>query len=184
MSWSNFVTNSKIGKKYANVQFNEKMHPEIRELGEKWIINPDKNLILQGSCGRGKTFFLYSLIKGFLERRCVYSGLGQMRFYKSNVLDDKLLVEQKLYGRNTQLIEDISDYKFLFIDDLGVEKPYDRTLTDLWNIIDQRMEKENITVFSTNLSDKSIEETYGNRIYSRFKEYQRIQFKGIDMRDL
>jgi len=180
MKWDKFIELNDVGKKYqlADFESDTLMDPEIRNLGIAWAQKPSKSLVLFGDTGRGKTHFMYALIRKIVEK---YS-LACVRFFKSKKLDDRLLEEFKKHGTNSYFIEIVIEVSVLLIDDFGIERPTERSSRDMYEIIDGRLEHQRPTVISTNLSDSDIEEIYGKRILSRLKEYVWLNFEGDDLR--
>lgn len=179
MSWENFCELNKVGPRYQQVDFESDvlMPDEMRKGGIEWVNRPS-SLILSGAAGRGKTHFLHCLIRSLLNR----CDLSAIRLYKAKNIDDKLLLNFKEYGSSSHFIQHLVDIPALFIDDFGVERPTERMVRDIYEIIDGRYEWNRLTVITTNLSNADIKKTYGERIHSRLKEFRWIQFNGKDLR--
>lgn len=182
MSWEQFCELSNIGPKYreSTIYGNEVMEKSIREKGELWLENPKKSLILTGETGRGKTYFMFCLIRELLKKR----RISDLRWWKSKILDDKILEQFKEYGSSSYFLKTIKEISFLFLDDFGMERPTERAERDYYEIIDGRQEWDRPTVISTNLNASEMQKVYGKRIHSRFKEYVWITFDGNDLREI
>jgi DNA replication protein DnaC len=172
-----------VPKKYLNVNHerliikNDSKGRSFSEKAEVWLKNPF-SLILEGLPGRGKTYFLFSLIRGLLAKEPLY----KIRFFRSKDLDDKILDEFKLYGSSKTILKSVSEVEFLFIDDFGIERGTEKSERDYYEIIDKRIANELVTVISTNLDKNELTNMYGSRIASRLKECVGLKFEGNDLR--
>jgi DNA replication protein DnaC len=72
----------------------------------------------------------------------------------------------------------------LILDDLGVEFQTKFSLSVINSLINFRSARKLPTIISTNLSFEDIEELYGERLVSRFMEYEVLRFMGRDIRQL
>ena len=73
--------------------------------------------------------------------------------------------------------------KVLLFDDIGVSDISDVYLRDLTFLLDERIDKNLITIFTTNLSQKELEEKLNARIVSRILfNADVIAFEGEDRR--
>ncbi|MBP3913540.1 MAG: DNA replication protein DnaC, partial [Lachnospiraceae bacterium] len=69
------------------------------------------------------------------------------------------------------------------IDDLGTELTNTYTASELFRLIDERIQKKLATVISTNLSASEIKNRYSERISSRIgSSYQLLHLSGDDLR--
>tara|TARA_R110002126_G_scaffold77229_2_gene192653 strand:- start:2888 stop:3439 length:552 start_codon:yes stop_codon:yes gene_type:complete len=179
MSWETFCACNKVGSRYLNASFEDYtvMDTKIRQGGIDWVKKPH-SLVLSGQTGRGKTHFMYALIRNLLKS----CDISQIRLYKAKKLDDFLLHKFKEYGSASYFIDQLADIRALFIDDFGVERPTERTLREIYEIIDERHAHQKLTVLTTNLSNSQIKKVYGDRIHSRLKDYEWITFTGKDLR--
>jgi len=158
------------------------LHPKAYDLGME-IIDVDfkkiPSVILYGRAGRGKTYFMWSLA---IELTKKYCDSGLIKFVKSKMLDDQLLEASKDFGSPLGIINSLKGVKILMLDDLGMERSTDRVDRDYYDILDARSEWNKPVIISTNFEVKEIKETYGQRIFSRFKEYRWVKFEGDDLR--
>lgn len=181
--WHKFCLDHHIAPLYENASLENlriEKAEKLRKLGQEICKNPC-NLIITGSSGRGKTYYLHALMREFVEHRP--GGIPEMRYFRSLDLDADLLEE--IYERKTAryLIRKLAQVKYLFIDDWGTERATEKSERDFLDLIDQRINNQNFTFINTNLKFEDINEHYGVRLTSRLKEYMRIWFDGKDMRD-
>ncbi len=144
------------------------------------FINNPRNVVLWGGAGRGKTHFSFALMRGLLDKFPML--LRDMRFFKSKDLDDRILADTKQYGTASDFLRSLKQLDYLFIDDFGMERATDRAKVDYYDLIDARLYNMKTTIISTNLDERAMGEYFGERIYSRFKEFIWIEFDGPDLR--
>jgi len=162
----------------ASLEANDMMPTDRAALGEKWIQTPKRSLILAGDYGRGKTYFMFALLKGVIEK----FGIGVARFFRSKNIDDRIMEETRQYGAANYFLTTLKEIPLLFIDDFGVERSTERAERDYFELIDERVAWNRPTVVSTNLEDIEIKNYFGGRIHSRLKQSLRIDFEGKDLR--
>lgn len=177
MRWQHFCTLYEVPKRYTIASVSTLLETRSQEVALRWIKKPI-SLLLQGPPGRGKTHFMHALIRGILET----NDISAIRFIRSKQLDDRLLKEFREYGTSQDIIKTISDVQFLFLDDFGMERSTERTERDYYDIFDQRVANDRVTVISTNLTEQQILDFYGGRIESRLRESALLEFKGCDLR--
>lgn len=178
MSWQEFCQKNKMGSRFHDATFkNSVLDKEILSIAEKWILKP-ASLIIHGKSGRGKTYFSICLMKHIFD--CY--GWSSLRWFKSKQFDDLLISYIKSSGNAKDAIESFSDVPFFFLDDFGTESVGDHIQRDYFELIDYRWADEKVTVITTNLDEEEIKKAYGQRIYSRFRDYQWIEFNGEDLR--
>jgi len=163
----------------ASFEVTKYMPAERAAIGDAWLRNPRKSLLLIGPTGRGKTYFMHALMRGLLQKY----RLGALRFMKSKQMDDRMYSDFNQYGTASYFIEQLKEVPFLFIDDLGNERSGERTERDYYEVIDHRIEWEKPMVISTNAEDKDILNKFGARIHSRLKIASRVPFVGPDIRE-
>lgn len=173
-----------IPEKYKNASLEsaDKIEPKIIQLGKDFIQKhrgSERNLVISGKAGRGKTYFTWCLYRGLVEK---YEREHPFKFIKAKVLDDEILKQTREWGSATYYIQTLKEAGVLFIDDFGIDRGTERTERDYYDIIDGRWEEERPTVITTNLSPAQIENAYGQRIFSRLKDFKWINFLGEDLR--
>ena len=131
------------------------------------------NLLLMGRCGSGKSFLASCIAneistKGFsVIMLSAFSFVHRMLKYHTTFDSDKFTY-----------IDPLLDCDLLIIDDLGSENVLKNvTVEYLFHVINERMNANKHTVFTTNLDDEMICARYGERTYSRlFGSRQSIGF--------
>lgn len=151
----------------------------FREKGMRFVNRP-KSLILQGKAGRGKTHFMFALIKEmFLSKNL---RLCDIRYFDHVDLDRRLQEEFSKYKSSRGLIEQLCDCPILVLDDFGIDTGTQRHERDFYEVFNKRFGMNYITIISTNLDEEAIYKAYGERITSRFKDAAVIEFNGPDLR--
>lgn len=170
--------NSNISPKH-NIQI-------IKNIALSFIDNFDsideKNLLFTGNTGLGKTFLTNCIAYEILKK-------GKTVLYQtsSNMLDT--IIDYRFNKNNVtkKIYDSLSEVDLLIIDDLGTETINNMKLTELFNIINNRLLNQNNritkTIISTNLSLHNILQNYDERIFSRIiGHYNACRFFGDDIR--
>lgn len=119
----------------------------------------EKNLILMGSAGTGKSFLAQAVVTRALQN-------GQIAMYTTAGRLFKDFYNHRL-GENVDL-ERYEDVPLLAIDDLGTEiMTKNVTVEYFYNLISARETMGKATVIATNLTPEDFVSRYGDRIYSR-----------------
>lgn len=156
----------------------------IRDMTRNWAgqwpqVREDAGVLLSGASGLGKTFLLHAMARVMLDR-----GLNVivMSSYKAQEI-----MRKAYYSRDGQ--EDLNllmDTDVLFLDDLGTEPLLDNvTVSQYFNLFNERQNHQKACVISTNLSLKNLRERYTERIASRLLDRSRmmvIEMRGEDIR--
>jgi DNA replication protein DnaC len=136
----------------------------------KWFVKGNKNLILQGSVGVGKTTYLKAI---------------RLLLSITNYRYDNVIV-QAVNMQDIALISDDSftlckKCKILMIDDVGIEqvdvKKYGNIKSPFNEVIDARYFNNLSTIITTNLDNAALLEKYGERTSDRLREYAKITLK-------
>lgn len=138
-----------------------------------------QNVIFYGNVGTGKTF-LSSCIAGELLK----SGHSVLYFSATDLFTEINSARFSYDGEGFRdFLEDLYAADLLIIDDLGTEKTTDRTIADLFQLLNSRDQRRKSTLISTNLDLAKLTVLYSERISSRlgggFKGYG---FNGRDRR--
>lgn len=175
--WETAMEKFKIQSIYKNCSIdNCPLLPEsFVNIGRRWIKSSKKcSLYIHGNTGSGKTYFSLALFRAAIE-----FGVPWINFVRSFDLDEELLqsVETK---QETSVVKKYIEVPVLFIDDLGVERPTERMIRQLYAIIDGRVGENRLTVITSNLPVEEL--PLGGRINSRLSTYYSIEFPEQDLR--
>jgi DNA replication protein DnaC len=157
----------------------EVMHRVCLMFAEKFDETCD-NLILTGLAGTGKTFLCNCVAKELLDRgKTVFYATAPALF---RIYDDYRFGK----GDASELrgfVELAEGCDLLIIDDLGAEFVTSFTASELFNLVNTRGLNKKSVVISTNLTFEQLQETYTERITSRFHaSYKILPFFGADLR--
>lgn len=143
--------------------------------------NPrEKNLVLYGQPGLGKTFLCNCIAKALIDK-------GHIVVYQTSFRILEILEKHKFSREKDFAVEMayelLFDSDLLIIDDLGTEMTNSFTNSELFNILNSRLLSSKKTVISTNLSPLDISQVYSHRISSRINAYYTpLEFFGRDLR--
>ena len=138
------------------------------------------NLLFTGKTGLGKTFLSNCIARELIERyhSVVYLPASQMFdiFSRDRFSYDD---DEDLRSRAEYLME----CDLLIIDDLGTEMINTFTVSQLFTVIKERLNRANGTIISTNLPVNEMRDVFTERVMSRIiSAYQIIPFFGEDIR--
>ncbi len=140
----------------------------------------EKNLLLIGPTGTGKTHLSTAIAKVLIER-----GVEVLYDSAQNIISafekDKF---KSGYGPYEPEGSKYTECDLLIIDDLGTEFISQFTVSCLYNLLNTRINKGLATIISTNLSPTELSEKYEDRIYSRIvgRDSRILLFQGKDKR--
>lgn len=121
-------------------------------------------LIFVGPPGVGKTHLAGAILQAAINKG-IPSGL---------VTVPKLLEEVRQgysqAGADKHLMEKARTKRFLVLDDLGVERPTDWVLEQLYLLVNERYERQLPTVATSNYNVKDLESRIGSRVVDRLLE--------------
>lgn len=165
MTWELFCKNNLLSPKFQKASI-ENLSNDLKghkkQLIAEWVHNPT-SLVIYGDVGRGKTAFMFTLIREALKKY----PLWDFRLEKAKIMDDKMTESIRAYGTAAEICNKLKHVPYLFLDDLGTEKIGERTQRELSDILDHRYNFEYKTVITTNLDESAMQQTYGDRIFSR-----------------
>lgn len=137
-----------------------------------------ESILMMGGAGLGKTHLSLSIAKNAIRK-------GYTVIYNT-AINLFMQIEKEHFSREREedtltLIQ--NEAELLIIDDLGNESGSEFTRSQLFNIINTRMNKNLPTIINTNLSLDGIKKKYDERIASRlFTYYKILKFEGEDIR--
>ena len=137
-----------------------------------------RDLLLMGKSGLGKTFMLQCIARRVSERGHLPVYASAYRLFET---------ARRAYMENdSDIMASFLNADLLLIDDLGTEPLMNNvTVTQLFNLLNERQMAGRHTVISTNLSMSELQERYTERVTSRFLDAascRRLMFIGADIR--
>lgn len=145
-----------------------------------WSVKPRGNLLFHGLTGRGKTYAACAIMIFLMHKKGI--DIHDQKFVNISELNQVWVSNLNDHRQNYDLLCKLKECKVLVIDDLGVKVPSDSFLDFLYTIINHRSDKDEITIITTNLGSKELNEYYGPRILSRIGSGLNIKFTGEDFR--
>lgn len=135
-----------------------------------------KNILMLGKPGLGKTFMSDCIAKEILNK-----GYTVVYVRATSLFRD---YEEYKFGRKEDFdIGKLYNCDLLIIDDLGTENISKYGVSFLFDLINERIDKNKKIIMNTNFSMNEISKTYSARITSRIYEFFSIlHFKGEDIR--
>lgn len=168
-NFSSFKMNLFSKNPYMNYQTSpyDNMVSIVREI-KAYINNFDKetgNIFIWGDVGRGKTFLINSIAKELLDRNYSVVYMTSTKLFK--FLNDYHWAFEDRRENLEDLYEMIFDCDLLIIDDLGAETHRSTDQSNLFDVVNERMNKGLPIILSSNLDEGMIDEVYGPRVFSR-----------------
>lgn len=121
-----------------------------------------RDLVLSGSTGLGKTFLLHAMAEKLIERDVNVLLISAYRMQE---------ILRKNYFENEHGSSELQEADVLMIDDLGSEPLMQNvTVEQLFNLLNERQNRNLATVISTNLDMVTFRERYTERIASRLRD--------------
>ena len=145
----------------------ENMANIVKEI-KAYINNFDKqtgNIFIWGDVGRGKTFLINSIAKELLDRNYSVVYMTSTKLFK--FLNDYYWAFEDRRENLESQYEMIFDCDLLIIDDLGAETHRSTDQSNLFDVVNERMNKGLPIILSSNLNEDMISEIYGPRVFSR-----------------
>lgn len=164
-----------IGKRHSSVRFDDLKitHADQRAVFDKVKIYADnlvenykagRGLVMLGNVDTGKTQLASLIIKKAVDMQNGYSRLTT----EIDLLDDIARADNFAnHITQKEIVQKWVDYKFLAIDDIGVEGLTDKQRARLYAVINGRYAEGRPTIVSSNLDRKNLEKHLGKRNYSR-----------------
>ena len=137
-----------------------------------------KTVMMSGKSGLGKTYLMHAMAKLLLQR-----GFNVLMISAYRFLDT---ARKAYFSGNTEDLDLLMEADVLMIDDMGAEPLMENiTITQWFNLINERQLRGKATVISTNLSDSEMRTRYTERVASRLLDKSAsliLQFRGEDVR--
>lgn len=137
-----------------------------------------KNLLFTGPPGLGKTHLSLAVAEGVAR-----SGRLVMYVSAPHLMDE---LERGKFQKDAAALEYreiVFGCDLLVIDDLGTEMVTSYTRSEVYDLVNTRLNTSRPTIINTNLGLRDIEKKYTSRVYSRIAgTYAVVEFKGRDIR--
>ena len=137
-----------------------------------------RDLLLMGKSGLGKTFLMQCVARRVAERGHLPTSVSAYRFFET--------ARQAYLDNDGAKLAPLMEAELLLIDDLGTEPLMNNvTVTQLFNLLNERQMSGRHTILSTNLSMNELLERYTERVTSRLLDKGvclRVGFVGGDVR--
>ncbi|WP_099203657.1 ATP-binding protein [Miniphocaeibacter massiliensis] len=153
---------------------------EFKEYAKNFSVN-SKSLYISGDVGVGKTYICNSISSEIIK-----NGKNVVYMTSSNLMQQLRL---NLYSPFDKIEENQEKYNLLMesdlliIDDLGSENITDTSVSNLFNLINNRMILRKPIIISTNIPIDEISKVYDERIASRIKTFNHHAIIGDDLRN-
>ena len=162
--------------KGKDLDYAKRAYDNLRRFAEGFDSKTSDSWLLLGDTGLGKTHLSTAVAVKVIER-----GYDVVYETMQTMMDD--FAENQFRGGSSENVEKYYECDLLIIDDMGSELTNQFTVSVMYNLINQRMNKNKPTVISTNLSQMELRERYADRITSRlFGMYKPLMFSGTDIR--
>ena len=156
----------------------------IRDMTKTWAeqwpkVRENCGVVFSGASGLGKTFLLHAMARVMLDRGLNVLVLSSYRAQE--------IMRKAYFSKDGQDDLDLlMNTDVLFLDDLGTEPLLDNvTVSQFFNLFNERQNHQKACVISTNLSLKNLRERYTERIASRLLDRSRmmvVEMRGEDIR--
>jgi DNA replication protein DnaC len=137
-----------------------------------------KTVIMSGKSGLGKTYLMHAMAKVLLQRGFNVLMISAYRFLET--------ARKAYFSGDTKDLDMLMEADVLMIDDMGAEPLMENiTITQWFNLVNERQLHGKATVISTNLSDREMRTRYTERVASRLlntSDSLILQFRGDDVR--
>lgn len=157
----------------------------IYSLMKKFVLEINKTqidtVVILGNTGVGKTHLIGCMTNFALEKGMTIKFTTAFNFNQDMLKYHCSKLEEK-----GEILDNYVNSELLFIDDLGSENKINNVTNEyLYMVINERMQHHKKTIITTNLDFAQIQDSYGERIFSRLmhkKHSLKISFPGCDLR--
>lgn len=137
-----------------------------------------QDLVFTGPSGLGKTFLLQAIAHRVTERGFSVQYVSAYKLLET--------MRKAYFENNSELMRPLMEAPLLLVDDLGTEPLMENiTVTQLFNLLNERQNAGRHTVISSNLNLLELKARYTERITSRWldaRQCRMVKFVGEDIR--
>ncbi|NLI20529.1 MAG: ATP-binding protein [Clostridiales bacterium] len=138
-----------------------------------------RDLLFTGKSGLGKTFLMQAIAHRVAQR-----GYEAQYISAYKMLE---IMRKAYFENNSALLEPLMEAPLLLVDDLGTEPLMENiTVTQFFNLMNERQNANRHTILSTNLTLPELKARYTERIASRLQDSRYckiVKFIGEDVRE-
>lgn len=154
----------------------DRQEPKVSDTCQRYVNSWEEmkenniGVLLYGSVGTGKSFYASCIGRGLLEKCTTVAATNLPRLL--NLLQSA--------REKQELLDRLSSYELLILDDLGVERDSQYALEQVYNIVDARARSGLPLIVTTNLTLEEMEKPDSMqyaRIYDRVLEMCPIRIK-------
>lgn len=166
---------------FANSTEANKHNVAVYKKAKETIEQGDKNLLLTGNTGTGKTYLVTACAN-------LATSLNRSALFYTAYNLNTLFLDAHLSDFQTKqsILDTLTDADLLIIDDLGTEITYKNVTAEyLFAVVNERIAAGKQTLISTNLTLTDLRDRYDERIFSRLVDQNCTivaQLEGADKR--
>ncbi|MDI9502784.1 MAG: ATP-binding protein [Tissierellia bacterium] len=157
------------------------MRREALAFTENFAREGDRNWLLYGPVGSGKSFLCHAIARDMMDKGIpvVYqTAYGMQELFQS-----VRFAQAKDRAEREGALKRLMEADLLVIDDLGTETVHSVSVAHFFELLNDRLLEKKSTIISTNLEPPEIERIYSPRIFSRlFGQYEMYNIFGDDLR--
>jgi len=144
--------------------------PKMRDVATNWASWGKRSLLLHGTTRLGKSRAAWEVSRRYWKANYKRQQFNTMRKFEQNI------EEGFAKFNHNQLVTNMINVPFLFIDDLGKEKMTARIACDLFAVIDERTINQRPTIITTNFTSSGLLDRFddvelGKALIGRFKDF-------------
>lgn len=178
----NLFRDTKRGEEPTSPRF---MMEEMREMALDFTKNfereKDRNLLLYGPVGSGKSFLCHAIARELMARGVPVVSLTA--YGLQELFQSVRFAPAQLRAERESALRRVREADLLVIDDLGTETVHSVSVAHFFEMLNDRLLEKKSTIISTNLELREIERIYSPRIFSRiFGQFELYNIFGDDLR--